>query len=94
MEKGDSILLSMHSREEIDSPMFRMFEDIGLKRLIPMDEHGDSWTYRDPKGILYRQDQWVFVSPDISIPLQNAIVFDSPALRKAGNYRHQGLFLQ
>jgi len=93
MQNGDSVLLSMHSREEIDSPMFRMIEEIGLKRIIPLDEQGDSWTHRDPQGILYQQDQWIFVSPEITIPLPKAIVFDTPALREVGNYRHQGLSL-
>jgi hypothetical protein len=95
IQNGDQILLSMHSREDVDSPMFRLLEETGLKRVLPVDEHGDSWTYRDPEGILYRQDQWLFATPDLHDQLQGqARIFDSDDLRTAGDFRHQGVRIE
>ena len=93
LEQGDAVLLSLHSREAPDSPMFRLLEESGLQRLIPEDRNGDSWTFRDPEGVLYRQDQWLFASPDLAGALPQSVVYDSPDLRQAGAYRHQGLQL-
>lgn len=91
---GDAVLLSLHSREAMDSPMFRMLEEAGLQRLIPEDRNGDSWTFRDPEGVLYRQDQWLFASLNLAKVISDApVVYDSPDLRRAGPYRHQGLSL-
>ncbi|MDA3875313.1 MAG: hypothetical protein PF795_15305 [Kiritimatiellae bacterium] len=95
IENGDQVLLSMHSREDVDSPMFRLLEETGLKRVLPVDERGDSWTHRDPEGILYRQDQWLFATPVLWESLQNrARVFDSADLRTAGQFRHQGVHIE
>lgn len=95
IENGDQVLLSMHSREDVDSPMFRLLEETGLKRVLPVDERGDSWTHRDPEGILYRQDQWLFATPGLWESLQHrARVFDSADLRTAGEFRHQGIHIE
>lgn len=93
LENGDAVLLSLHSREAPDSPMFRLLEESGLQRLIPEDRNGDSWTFRDPEGVLYRQDQWLFASPTLAAALPQTAVYDSPDIRQAGAYRHQGLQL-
>ncbi|MEX2607739.1 MAG: hypothetical protein WD708_10370, partial [Kiritimatiellia bacterium] len=91
----DQVLLSMHSREDVDSPMFRVLEETGLKRVLPVDTRGDSWTHRDPRGILYRQDQWLFATPDLHETLRDqARVFDSADLRTAGQFRHQGVLIK
>lgn len=92
---GDQVLLSMHSREDVNSPMFRLLEEAGLRRVLPVDERGDSWTHRDPEGILYRQDQWLFATPALWEFLQGkAKVFDSMDLRSAGHFRHQGVHIE
>ncbi|WFB37152.1 hypothetical protein P3T73_05190 [Kiritimatiellota bacterium B12222] len=94
LEAGDQVLLSIHSREDLNSPMLRMLEDLGLQRLQLTDERGDSWTFRDPQGIHYRQDQWLFASPELlDQGLSNGRVIDSPSLREAGPYRHQGIVI-
>ncbi|MGA0368674.1 MAG: hypothetical protein ACO3N7_04405 [Kiritimatiellia bacterium] len=77
----------------MDSPMLRMLEETGLQRLLIRDGRGDSWTHRDPDGILYRQDQWIFVTPALHARLSGAEVMDSEAIRAAGPYRHQQLRL-
>ena len=86
------ILLSLHSREHPDSPMFRMLEEVGLVQVIAVDDQGDRWTYRDPQGITYRQDQWLFATPGLAKNLKGHIL-DTPAIRLAGEYRHQTLTL-
>ncbi|MDF3129392.1 hypothetical protein P0Y35_09315 [Kiritimatiellaeota bacterium B1221] len=93
IQSGAEVLLTLHSREEMDSPMIRIWEDLGLQRVLLEDRRGDSWTYRDPQGILYRQDQWIFATPKIYKKLIGAEVFDSEDLRQAGPYRHQGIQL-
>lgn len=89
IQNGEEILLSLHSREELDSPMIRILEEAGLKRLVPVDAGGDSWTHRDPQGVNYRQDQWLFATPNLVNRLTDISVLDSKDLRKAGPYRHQ-----
>lgn len=93
LESGAEVLLSLHSREAPDSPMIRMLEACGLQRLLPEDRNGDSWTFRDPEGVLYRQDQWLFASRGLSKILPRAQIHDSPDIRQAGAFRHQGLQL-
>lgn len=94
LKTDHQVLLSLDSREDPDSPMFRMLEEIGLKRIVPLDQKGDSWTYRDPKGILYVQDQWLMAGGSVAETLSEPMVFDSPSLRKAGKYRHQGVVIR
>lgn len=95
VDAGEAVLLSLHSRESIDSPMLRMLDGAGLERLTPVDGRGDSWTHRDPRGVVYRQDQWLFATPDLAAKLRNAVeVFDSEEVRAAGAYRHQGAELR
>jgi hypothetical protein len=63
-------------------------------RLQPEDARGDHWTHRDPEGIMYLQDQWLFASPALADTLKtHGQVLDSPDLRTAGPYRHQLLSL-
>ncbi len=93
IQSGAEVILTLYSREEFDSPMFRLLEEAGLRRLILEDARGDSWTFRDPQGILYRQDQWVFATPKVHDAIIKAQVFDSKDLRQAGPYRHQGMKL-
>ena len=94
VEAGDELLVSLHSREEADSPMLRVLRELGLSRVTPRDGRGDSWTHRDPDDVLYRQDQWMFATPGLvksfAAPPE---VFDSPDIRTAGSYRHQGVTL-
>lgn len=92
LQAGEEIILSLHSREHPDSPMFRMLEDVGLVHVRAEDDTGDQWTYRDPEGIRYRKDQWVFATPELAKTLTGRIL-DSPAIREAGDYRHQTLTL-
>lgn len=90
VQQGQPVLLSIHSREEIDSPMMRMLTDTGLQRLPATDPRGDQWTHRDPEGVVYRQDQWLFASPALIDQMTtDAEVLDTPDLRTAGPYRHQ-----
>jgi hypothetical protein len=87
---GEDVLLSLHSREDPGSPMMRMLTEIGLVRLLPADTRGDHWTHRDPEGVVYRQDQWLFASPALAERLDPpGRVLDSPDLRAAGPFRHQ-----
>lgn len=92
VQEGREVLLSLHSREDPDSPMMRMLTDIGLRRLQPADARGDHWTHRGPRGVLYRQDQWLFASPALAERLEHpGHVLDTPDLRTAGPFRHQRL---
>ena len=94
VKNGREVLLSLHSREDPDSPMMRMFTDIGLERLQPADSRGDHWTHRGPRGVRYLQDQWLFASPALAGRLaSHGRVLDTPDLRAAGPYRHQLLEL-
>ena len=90
---GQQILLSLHSREDPDSPMLRMIRDAGLQRVTPTDDHGDSWTHRDPNGFTYRMDQWIFATEALRAQIETARVLDSPEIRLAGPFRHQVLTL-
>lgn len=93
VENGKQVLVTLHSREELDSPMFRMLEDAGVVRVRAVDPRGDSWTHRDPEGVLYRQDQWIFATPDLAARLRGEVI-DSEDIRTAGHYRHQLLYLK
>lgn len=88
------VLLSLHSREEPDSPMMRGFADIGMIPLPCVDDRGDGWTHRDPEGLNYRLDQWLFLggAPGGELPVVS--ILDSPDLRAAGEFRHQRVALQ
>lgn len=92
IQKGEAVLVTLHSREDPDSPMFRYLRDLGLKPVIAADARGDRWTHRDPEGITYRQDQWIFATPDLAARLKGSIL-DTPDIRLAGDYRHQLLSL-
>jgi hypothetical protein len=95
LKENARVLVSLHSREEPDSPMMRMIMDTGLIPLKPVDAHGDHWTHRDPDGILYRQDQWLFASESLADTLENqGQILDSDDLKTAGPYRHQLLRLK
>lgn len=91
VDEGAAVLLTLHSREELDSPLLRMFVEAGMVRVVPVDAYGDSWTYRDPDGFSYRMDQWVFASPSMAARIEAAQVLDGPEIRKAGSFRHQEL---
>ncbi|MCC5847451.1 MAG: endonuclease/exonuclease/phosphatase family protein [Verrucomicrobia bacterium] len=93
VQEGQHVLLSLHSREDPDSPMLRMIRDIGLQRVTPVDDHGDSWTHRDPDGFTYRMDQWIFATEALHAQIETARVIDSPEIRAAGPFRHQVLTL-
>ena len=86
---GTRVLLSLHSREDPDSPMMRGLLDIGLERLTPLDDRGDSWTHRDPDGVNYRMDQWLFLGGHAGGEPPGLMLLDSPDIRAAGQYRHQ-----
>lgn len=92
IQAGEDVLVSLHSQENPDSPMFRMLEEVGLVQVIAADEQGDRWTHRDPEGVTYRQDQWIFATPALAARLEGRIL-DTPDLRLAGEYRHQLLTL-
>jgi len=84
------VLLSLQSRETLDSPMTRQLTDLPLKWIRPVDQDGDSWVYRDPEGLDYRNDQWLFVSPSLKeFMLYEGEIRDTAYLRAAGPYRHQ-----
>lgn len=87
------ILLSLHSREDPDSPMIRMIRDTGLLELPVPDDRGDHWTSHDPAHTHYRRDQWIFISPSLAPRITHARIRDTPALRTAGPLRHQLLTL-
>ncbi len=91
LTEGREVLLSLDAREPADSPMIRMLEEAGLLRLHPVDSRGDAWTHRDPEGLLYARDQWLFASPALATRLAEAppSIRDTPGLRLAGPYRHQ-----
>jgi hypothetical protein len=90
VQAGDAVLLSLHSREERNSPMFRLLEEAGFRALAATDERGDGWTHLDPRGLIYRQDQWLFASPALAeSDAWTAGVSDSADIRTAGEYRHQ-----
>ncbi len=95
LAEGQDVLLSLHCREALDSPMIRMIEETGLQRLAPADERGDRWTHRDPDGVIHRQDQWLFASPALAERLADSppVVLDTPDIRRAGPYRHHLLRL-
>jgi len=86
------VLLSVQCREKSDSPMTRLLTELPLEWLRPTDDRGDSWMYRDPEGLDYRNDQWLFVSPALKTLLSDqGDIHDSAYLRAAGPYRHQTL---
>ena len=85
---GQAVLLSLHCREDAQSPMMRMLGEAGLQALLPVDDRGDGWTHRDPQSLNYRRDQWIFASTNL-LPRLDAKVIDEPGLRLAGPFRHQ-----
>jgi hypothetical protein len=91
---GEHLLLSMHCREDPDSPMVRMITDTGLVEIFAEDAKGDHWTHRDPDGRVYRLDQLLFASPALldSLPMSPRI-HSSPELRTAGAFRHQRVWI-
>lgn len=93
VEAGEAVLLSVHGREEADSPMIRLLEEAGLQRIAAVDAQGDGWTFRDPDGVNYRMDQWLFGSSTLLERMESATVADRPDLRKAGRFRHQEIQL-
>lgn len=94
VREGQPVLLSIHCREEMDSPMVRLLTDTGLQPLEAMDEKGDHWTHRDPHGRVYLQDQLLFASPALLASLKDPpSIHSSAKLREAGNFRHQLLRL-
>jgi hypothetical protein len=94
VEENIPVLLSVHCREEPDSPMIRMLTDTGLKPLYAEDSKGDRWTHRDPEGRVYLQDQLLFASPAwIDALPQPPRIHSTPALRCAGEFRHQRIQL-
>jgi len=93
IDAGEAVLLSLHSREESGSPMIRMLEEAGLRRILAKDDRGDGWTQRDTEGVHYRMDQWLFGSPALLERLEEAGVLERPEIRAAGRYRHQILKL-
>jgi len=90
VDKGDHLLLSVHCREESDSPMIRMITDAGLVQIHAEDSKGDRWTHRDPDGRVYLLDQLLFASPALATSLPTPPrIHSSPELRTAGAFRHQ-----
>ncbi|GEM_PF-1262694 len=86
------VLVSIQSRENSDSPITRLLTDLPLEWLRPVDDRGDSWVYRDPEGLEYRNDQWLFASPALKeLITGQGNILDTPYLRAAGPYRHQRL---
>jgi hypothetical protein len=93
INEGYDVLLSLHSREEPDTPMLRMIEEAGLVELPAADDRSDRWTHRDPDRIAYRRDQWLFASPALAEQLGTVRILDTPDLRTAGPFRHQEILL-
>lgn len=94
VESKDLILLSVHCREEPDSPMVRMWTDLGLVPLFAEDSKGDRWTHRDPEGRVYVQDQLLFASPSLAALLPAPPrIYEKADLRHAGEFRHQQVWL-
>jgi hypothetical protein len=92
LEYEELVLVSLHTREDPDSPMARMLTETGLIPLKPVDGKGDRWTFRDPEGLEYLHDQWVLVSPALQVLLTDSgEILDTPELRTAGPNRHQVL---
>lgn len=89
LAEGHTVLLSLHSREDPESPMLRGFSEIGMTALPCLDERGDGWTHRDPEGLNYRLDQWLFLGGPSGGDLPVVSILDSPDLRAAGEFRHQ-----
>lgn len=95
LAKGDALLLSLHCREDPESPMIRMLTEIGLRQIYAEDHTGDRWTHRDPQGRVYLLDQLLFASPALLDLLdEQPRIHSTPALRQAGEFRHQRLQLQ
>jgi len=94
LESDLPLLLSVHCREDMDSPMIRMLTDTGLVQLVAEDEKGDRWTHRDPEGRIYQLDQLLFASPALIRDLPRPPrLHEHPALRLAGEFRHQRVWL-
>ncbi len=93
LRAGEPLLISLHNREEDNSPMTRMLREAGLHQVRVTDDRGDAWTHRSPGGTRFRRDQELWASTPLPFRIAEARILDSPDLRTAGEFRHQWLRL-